>query len=359
MKKINFYLFYLTNKYLIINFIIISVFIIFINLLELSRIISEDDKNITNFIYLSLLKYPTILNEIIPFVTIISVTFLIRNLISNNEFVSMRNLGYSIFDIFKPISIAIFVMGLFFLLFINPLSVFMGSKYDNKLDNNDNSLYSIKISNNEMWIKNEIDEKNSSFINIKNINLKNMNADNIQILLINNQGNKFIMAKKGEFDKNLFILTEVKYYDFNSEEFSNLEKYNLIINFNKENLINSISEYRLVPFYKYFNHTKTLSKFNLYSSEIGLYYLSEILKPMFSVVLAFVILGFTSRFQRNENFFKVLFIAVSIGFLVFLLKEIITKLTITLSLNFLLSYLIIFLVPFFIGLYQIIKIEND
>ena len=54
-----------------------------------------------------------------------------------------------------------------------------------KLDKKDNSLYSIKISNNEMWIKNEIDKQNSSFINIKNINLKNMNAKNIKILLIN------------------------------------------------------------------------------------------------------------------------------------------------------------------------------
>ena len=70
----------------------------------------------------------------------------------------MRNLGYSIFDIFLPISIAVFIMGLFFLFFINPLSVFMETKYDNKLDNKDNSLYSIKISNNEMWIKNEIDQ---------------------------------------------------------------------------------------------------------------------------------------------------------------------------------------------------------
>ena len=172
MKKINIYLFYLTNKYLIINFIIISIFIIFINLLELSRVISEDNKNIFNFIYLSFLKYPSILNEIIPFVTIISISFLIRNLINNNEFVSMRNLGYSIFDIFLPISIAVFIMGLFFLFFINPLSVFMETKYDNKLDNKDNSLYSIKISDNEMWIKNEIDPLNSSFINIKNINLK-------------------------------------------------------------------------------------------------------------------------------------------------------------------------------------------
>ena len=359
MKKINIYLFYLTNKYLFINFLVISIFIIFINLLELSRVISEENKNIFNFIYFSFLKFPSILNEIIPFVTIISTTFLIRNLISNNEFVAMRNLGYSIFDIFKPISIAIFVVGLFVLIIINPIAVFMEKKYDNILDNKDNSLYSIKISNNEMWIKNKIDQQNSSFINIKNINLKNMNANNIKILLISNNSNKFIMAENGEFNENLFLLNKVKFYDFNNEEYKSLDKFNLIINFNKDNLINSISKYKLVPFYNYFNHVKTLSKFNLYSPEIGLYYLSEILKPVFTVVLAFVILGFSSKFQRNENFFKVLFIAISIGFLIFLLKEIITKLTLSLSINFLFSYIIIFFIPLIIGLYQIIKIEND
>ena len=359
MKKINFYLFSLTNKYLVINFLIISIFIIFINIIELSRIITEDNKNFFNFLYLSFLKYPSILNEIIPFVTILAVTFLIRNLIRNNEFISMRNLGYSIFDIFKPISIAVFLMGLFFLLFVNPLSVFMEAKYDKKLDNRDNSLYSIKVTDNEMWIKNQIDQENSSFINIKNINLRNMNASDIKILLINDEANKFIMAKNGKFNNNIFLLNKVKFYNFANEEYNDIENYNLFINFNKENLINSISKYKLVPFYEYMTHTKTLSKFNLYSSEIGLYYLSEFLKPVFIVVLAFVILGFTSKFQRNENFFKVLFIAISIGFLVFLLKEIITKLTISFTLNFLLSYLVIFLIPLFIGLYQIIKIEND
>ena len=359
MKKINFYLFNLTNKYLILNFLIISIFIIFINLLELSRIISEENKNIFNFVYLSILKYPSILNEIIPFVTIISITFLIRNLINNNEFVSMRNLGYSIFDIFKPISLAIFMMGLFFLFIINPLSVFMEKKYDLKLDNKDNSLYSIKVSNNEMWIKNRIDMKNYSFINIKNINLRNMNANNIKILLINNETNKFIMAESGEFYNNNFLLNNVQFYDFENEEFSDLNNYVLNINFDKNNLINSISKYKLIPFYNYLNHTKTLSKFNLYSSEIGLYYLSEILKPIFTVILAFVILGFTSKFQRNENFFKVLFIAIFVGFLIFFLKEIITKLTIILSLNFFVSYSVIFLIPLIVGLYQINKIENE
>ena len=124
MNRINLYLFFLTNKYLIVNFIIISLFILFINLLEISRVLPEESKSLYNYVYLSFLKYPSMLNEIIPFVTIISISFLIRNLINNNELVSMRNLGYSIFDIFLPISISVFIMGLFFLLFLNPLSVF-------------------------------------------------------------------------------------------------------------------------------------------------------------------------------------------------------------------------------------------
>tara|TARA_A100001011_G_scaffold384423_1_gene457019 strand:+ start:526 stop:1605 length:1080 start_codon:yes stop_codon:yes gene_type:complete len=359
MNRINIYLFFLTNRYLIFNFIIISLFILFINLLELSRILPEDSKNLLNYAYLSFLKYPSILNEIIPFVTIVSISFLIRNLINNNEFVSMRNLGYSIFDIFYPIAISVFIMGLIFLILINPLSAMMATQYEHNIDKRDVNLHSIKISNNEMWIKNEIDNQSSSFINIKNIDLQDMSAKNIKILLVSDHTNKFILAESGEFRKNIFFLKNVNYYNFLDENFNNLENLELKINFNKENILNSLSKYKLIPFYKYINHSQTLSKFNLYSEEIGLYYLSEVLKPFFIVVLAFVIIGFTSKFQRNENFFKVLFVAISIGFLIFLLKEIISKLTISLSMNIYLSYLVIFLIPLFLGLYQVIKVENE
>ena len=359
MNKINNYLFLLTNKYLLINFIVISLFILFINSLELSRVLQENDKDIFNFLYLSLLKYPSILSEIIPFVTIISIAFLMRNLINNNEFISMRNLGFSIFDIFYPIGIAVFVIGLFFLLILNPLSVFLEKKYDKRLDNKENSLYSIKISNNEMWIKNRIDSKSSNFINIKDIDIKDMKAQKIKILLTDKNSNTFLIAEKGEFLNNVFKLKNVSYYNLKNDQYKKLAKYDFEINFNKNNIINSISKYKLIPFYNYISHSRTLSKFNLYSSEICLYYLSELLKPIFIVMLWFVIIGFTSKFQRNENFFKVLFLAISVGFIIFLIKEIITRLTINLSINYILSYLIIFLLPFFIGLYQILKIENE
>ena len=48
-----------------------------------------------------------------------------------------------------------------------------------------------------MWIKNEVDLLNTSFINIKNIDLKKMYAENIKIILINDGDNKFIYAQEG------------------------------------------------------------------------------------------------------------------------------------------------------------------
>ena len=94
--------------------------------------------------------------------------------------------------------------------------------------------------------------------------------------------------------------------------------YKFQINFNKENIINSITNFKSIPFYDYIKHTKTLNKFNLYSPEIGLFYFSEILKPLFIVTLAFLTIGFSGKFTKNESFFKVLFISILLGFLIFI-----------------------------------------
>ncbi len=359
MHKLNFYLFKLTSKYILINLIIISIFIMFLNLIEISRILQNDEKNIITFLSLSFLKFPTILNEILPFVTIIAISFLFRNLINNNELISMRNIGYSIFDVFIPIGISVFIVGILFLIFINPLASNFEKKFEEITNKKDQSLYSIKVNNNEMWIKNKITDDYSSFINIQNMDLKNMIAKEIKILLIDKDMNKFIQSNEGVFNKDKLLLKEVLYYDINNEEYETIDIYKLDINFNQQNIINAITNYRLVPFYEYINHTKTLNKFNLYSPEIGLFYISEILKPFFIIMLAFVVVGFSGKFKRNESFFKILFISILIGFLIFFLKEIITKLTISLDINFLLSYFIIFIIPFVISLYQVIKIEND
>ncbi len=359
MKKINFYLFTLASKYILINLIIITILVLFLNLLEISRILEKEDTTLGFFLLLSLLKLPTIISEIIPFVVILSIAFLFKNLITNNELISIRNMGFSILDIFKPIAIAIFLFGLFILLFINPLAAKFENNFNNLTSKKYPNMYSIKFINEGMWIKNISEDNNKNYINISKINLDNMNAEEIKILNINNKFNKIIIAEKGQIIDKIFKLQNVSILNINNDKFEKVEFYNLILNFDKSNIIDSILNFKFIPFYKYKKHVNNLKKFNLHSSEVSLYYLSEILKPIFLVIIGFTVMGFSGKFKRNENFFKVLFISILIGFLIFLLKEIVTALTTTMEISFIFSYFIIFMFPLTIGLYQMIRIETD
>ncbi len=359
MKKINFYLFTLASKYILINLIIITILVLFLNLLEISRILEKENTTLGFFLLLSLLKLPTIISEIIPFVVILSIAFLFKNLITNNELISIRNMGFSILDIFKPIAIAIFLFGLFILLFINPLAANFENNFNNLTSKKYPNMYSIKFINEGMWIKNISEDNNKNYINISKINLDNMNAEEIKILNINNKFNKIIIAEKGEIIDKIFKLQNVSILNINNDKFEKVEFYNLILNFDKSNIIDSILNFKFIPFYKYKKHVNNLKKFNLHSSEVSLYYLSEILKPIFLVIIGFTVMGFSGKFKRNENFFKVLFISILIGFLIFLLKEIVTALTTTMEISFIISYFIIFMFPLIIGLYQMIRIESD
>jgi len=359
MKKINFYLFTLASKYILINLIIITIFVLFLNLLEISRILEKENTTLGFFLLLSLLKLPTIISEIIPFVVILSIAFLFKNLITNNELISIRNMGFSILDIFKPIAIAIFLFGLFILLFINPLAANFENNFNNLTSKKYPNMYSIKFINEGMWIKNISEDNNINYINISKINLDNMNAEKIKILNINNKFNKIIIAEKGEIIDKIFKLQNVSIFNINNDKFEKVEFYNLILNFDKSNIIDSILNFKFIPFYKYKKHVNNLKKFNLHSSEVSLYYLSEILKPIFLVIIGFTVMGFSGKFKRNESFFKVLFISILIGFLIFLLKEIVTTLTTTMKISFIFSYFIIFMFPLMIGLYQMIRIESD
>ena len=359
MYKINTYLLKTLIRYVLINQLLILFLIIFINLIELSRIIEKENQSLLNYVYLSLLKIPSIINETSPFVIIISTAFLFKYLISNNELISMRNIGLSIIDIFKPIATAILLYGISIIFFLNPLKSITENKYDDFLKNKNDNAYLINFSENSLWIKNKNIDDGIYYINIEMFDIKNMLAKNINILSINKSGNKFFQSSEGEILEKQFILKNVNNFNLYENTYKFIEVLNLELNFSKANLLNSVIDYKNIPYYSYLDHIKTLKKFNLYSSAISLHYLSEILKPFFMVILSFVVMGFSAKYKRNESFFRVLFIGVFLGFIFYILREVINKFTLSFDINFIYSYLIIFITPFLIGLYKVVQIEND
>ena len=353
MYKIKNYLLKTKFKYIAINQSIILFLVIFLNLIELTRVIDNENKNLLIFLYLSFLKIPSTISETSPFVIIVSTAFLFKYLISNNELIAMRNVGFSIFDIFKPITIAVFTYGFFILIFLNPLAAIAEIKYDEFLNNKNSDMYSINFSENAL-----INARTKRVI--EKFNIKEMFAENIKILTINKKNtNEFFQAKSGIIKEKNFLLNSVNFFDVNNDTYKFEKTINLKINFSKENILSSVINYKNIPYYNYLDHIKTLKKFNLYSSAISLHYLSEILKPFFMILLSFVVMGFSAKYKRNESFFNVLFIAVLLGFIFYTLTEIINKFTLSFNINFIYSYFIIFIIPFLIGLFKVIQIEND
>ena len=245
------------------------------------------------------------------------------------------------------------------LLIVNPLSAKFELRFHELTSKDLNNMYSIKFIDNGMWIKNITDAGNKNYMTLNKIDLDKMVAKEIKILITGNKEDKVILSKSGSIENNTFLLKDVTILNIAKNQFKKYENYSLKLNFTKDNITESLANYKFVPFYKYWNHTKNLKKFNLYSNEISLHYLSEILKPIFMLIIGLVVLGFSGKFKRNESFFKILFISILIGFIIILFEEIIISLTVKLNISYVLTYFIIFSLPLLIGMYKVINIEND
>ena len=355
-NKISIYLFLMKVKYILATLFFISLFIQIINILEVARMVESKNLDFIKIVYLSFLKLPNTMMEILPFVIVISTAFMYRYLITHNELIAIRNIGYSIIDIFKPIGVAIFLIGILFLFLINPLSSIFEKKFElenaKKIDN----LYSIKIKNDEIWIKNQ-NEEIDNFIKFTKIDLKKKKLKEIKIIEIKNDQYKFYLADKGYLGEKILNLEEVKVFDVNKENYNNFKKLSIDVNFNHKDIIDTVSNYKHIPFYKYNKHLNSLKKFNLYSPEVAFFYICEIFKPLFLISISFLVMGYASRFKRNENFFKILFISISIGFVFLIYKEVLAAITVLEYISFWLAYVIMIFTCIIIGLYQSINIE--
>ena len=105
MNKINFYLFKLSFKYIFINLCIITLFVIFINIIEISRVLDKENQNLFSYIYLSFLKVPSMIYKLFPFIFLISSIVLFLNFIQSEEIIALKIAGISNFRIifFNPI----------------------------------------------------------------------------------------------------------------------------------------------------------------------------------------------------------------------------------------------------------------
>ena len=81
-------------------------------------------------------------------------------------------------------------------------------------------------------------------------------------------------------------------------------------------------------------------------------------KPLLLISISFVVTGYVAKFKRNENFFKTIFIAITIGFILFLIDKVIYSINIDNTFSYLLITITIPIISLILGTILMLKIEK-
>jgi lipopolysaccharide export system permease protein len=160
---------------------------------------AEFFKNIDlNFLYLvslSLLNTPSVLFEILPFIFLLSTQIFFIHLIDKNELEVFKYMGLNNMKIIKILALYSFVFGIVLVIFFyNGASILKNSYLLIKNSYSDDNKYLAVITDNGLWIKDEINE---------NINIINASKVNDEFLL-----NVSITRFNGDFDVVEILLSE-------------------------------------------------------------------------------------------------------------------------------------------------------
>ena len=301
------YIKFLINLFNISFFKVFSIFFIVIlltNILEQIDFFKNIDISFFYLIFLSFLNSPSILFEILPFIFLLSTQVFFISLIDKKELEIFKYSGLNNFMIIKIISLYTFIAGLVLIvIFYNTSAILKNSYLLIKNKYSDTNKYLAVITENGLWIKDEINE---------NVNIINANKVDNEFLL-----NVLIT----QFDKNFEIINIIqsKKVDISSYQWKIFNP--IILKDNQQTILNEMilqSNFDLKRINSLFSNLSSLTiieLFNLRKSYKALNYsLTDVDSHLYKVIsypiyltlitIFAAIIMFNIGYQKN-SFFKI------------------------------------------------------
>lgn len=309
------------QKYLIKDLIIkvLQVTLVFfvlgfiMGILEELSFFSELEVNYYFPFYLVLLNLPSLIYELFPFIILLSVQLLMIKIIENGELITFKNNGLSNLKIIKIISSICFLIGLFVIIIFYNFSAALKFQYlDIKKNYTDDDKYLASITENGLWIKDEVDNR-INFINAKKIGLSSLIDVEIVQLDKNFDYINNITSQKINIKDNLWIIENgIIFNKDNSKE--KIEKYSFQSNFNFDKINSLYSNLSSITIWGLLDLKKDYKLVNYSTTEIE-YHLQRILSyPVFLIIMSIIstVLMMSVKFQKSKIVFIVMGILLSV-----------------------------------------------
>jgi len=292
--------------------LILTTLILIINIFEEIEFLKKTNSHFLLPFFLSLLNTPSIIYDIFPFIFLISTQFFFIKLIENNQLQIFKYSGLTNIKILSIIGSFVFILGIFIVVFFyNISSQFKNYYLELKNNFSEDDKYLAVITENGLWIKDEIDEK----INIINATEIDEQYLNNVIITQYDKNYKYIRTIQGE----RIDISQNKWKILNSTIF----KDNISLDFDQ---IYFNSNFNLKKINSLFSNLSSLSILELYSLKKNYlslnYSITEVdshINKIFSypfylsimTMIASVIM-FNIKYQKNSLFKIILGISISV-----------------------------------------------
>ena len=170
MKTYIKFLINLFNISLLKIFITFFIIILITNILEQIEFFKNIDLSFFDLFFLSLLNTPSVLFEILPFIFLLGTQVFFIHLIDKNELQVFKYSGLNNIKIIKILGLYSFILGIIMVIFFyNGSSILKNSYLLIKNNYSDDNKYLAVITENGLWIKDEIND-NINIINARQVN---------------------------------------------------------------------------------------------------------------------------------------------------------------------------------------------
>ena len=336
------------------NISFIKVFFTFFLIILITNVLEQIDffKNINiNFFYLlfiSFLNTPSIIFEILPFIFLLSTQVFFISLIDKKELEIFKYTGLNNFMIIKIISLYTFIVGLIFIIFFYNTSAILKNSYlliKNKYS--DTNKYLAVITENGLWIKDEINKK----VNIINANkVDNEFLLNVLITQFNKnfEITNIIQSKKVDISTNQWKIFNPLILKDNQQII--LDEMALQSNFDLKrinSLFSNLSSLTVIELYKLRKSYKSLN-YSVIDIDSHLYKVSAYPIYLTLITILAAIIMFNIGYQKN-SFFKIvlgIFLSVIIYYINFFLNVLGSNGKIPLVLSILMPLIILSIINF-------------
>ena len=336
------------------NISLLKIFIIFFIIILVTNILAEveffknTDLSFSYLFFLSLLNTPSVLFEILPFIFLLSTQVLFIDLIDKNELQVFKYTGLNNIKIIKILASYSFLLSIVVVIFFyNGSSILKNSYLLIKNNYSDDNKYLAVITENGLWIKDEIND-NINIINARQVN--NEFLLNVSITKFNKDFDIIEVLQSEKID-----ITSKKWKIFNpiiikGNSPSSLDELILQSNFDLQKINSLFSNLSSLSIIDLIKLRKSYMSLNYSVTDINSHLLKIVSYPLYLTLITIfsAIIMFNIGYQKN-TFFKItlgIFLSVIIYYINNFLSVLGTNEKIPLALSIFLPLIILSMINF-------------